>query len=424
MSDIFLSYKSEDKAKAQIIAEALGRNGYSVWWDQVIPIGRTFDEIIEKELDASKCVVVLWSGKSVKSKWVITEAGEGDSRRILIPVLIEKVKPPLAFRRMEAAELIDWDGTSDNEEFDLLLDSISEILGHSPAVKNELKKPKIEERKENKTKEMPEKLKKQEENAEEARIKIENSKRSETNIEQNNFTNSIGIEFTLIPAGEFMMGSPPSENDGRDNERPVHRVNIANDFYISKNVVTQKQWRELMGENPKYRQAFLYFKGENLPVSPITCFEVQEFIEKLNEKENTNKYRLPSEAEWEYAARAGTTTTYSFGDHELYLDAYAWYETNSNKKLHDVGQKEHNPWGLFDMHGNVWEWVQDNWNGNYKDAPTDGSAWKSNNSNRVIRGGSWSSSAGDCRSSRRTYSRPGEAGLQTNTGFRLVREIQ
>lgn len=128
MSDIFLSYKSEDKAKAQTIAKALEQKGYSVWWDRIIPIGRTFDEIIEKELDASKCVVVLWSEKSVKSKWVITEAGEGDSRGILVPILIEEVKPPLAFRRIEAAKLMDWDGTSDHEEFDLLLDSIAGIL--------------------------------------------------------------------------------------------------------------------------------------------------------------------------------------------------------------------------------------------------------------------------------------------------------
>lgn len=128
MSDIFLSYKSEDKAKAQIIAEALEQKGYSVWWDKVIPPGRTFDDVIEENLDASKCVVVLWSEKSVKSKWVITEAGEGDSRGILIPVLINEVKPPLAFRRIEAAKLIDWDGSLSDEEFELLLGSIEGML--------------------------------------------------------------------------------------------------------------------------------------------------------------------------------------------------------------------------------------------------------------------------------------------------------
>jgi tetratricopeptide (TPR) repeat protein len=145
MSDIFLSYKSEDKAKAKIFAEALERHGYSVWWDRIIPPGRTFDEIIEKELDASKCVVVLWSGKSVQSKWVITEAGEGDNRGILIPVLIEEVKPPLAFRRIEAARLIDWQGTLTNPEFDLLLKAIGEKLGKLPVIKKEDKIQIIEE---------------------------------------------------------------------------------------------------------------------------------------------------------------------------------------------------------------------------------------------------------------------------------------
>ncbi|HUV81599.1 MAG TPA: toll/interleukin-1 receptor domain-containing protein, partial [archaeon] len=127
MSDIFLSYKSEDRAKAQIIAEALERNGYSVWWDRVIPPGRTFDKVIEEELAAANCMVILWSEESVKSEWVRTEASEGKRRKILIPVLIEDVTPPFAFRLIEAAKLIDWDGTVPNPEFDLLLGSVSRM---------------------------------------------------------------------------------------------------------------------------------------------------------------------------------------------------------------------------------------------------------------------------------------------------------
>jgi hypothetical protein len=136
MSDIFLSYKSEDKERAQIIAEALELKGYSVWWDRIIPPGRRFSQVIQEELDAAKCVVVLWSKESVKSEWVETEASEGNRRRILIPVMIDDVLPPLAFRMIEAAKLMDWDGTSDHEEFDLLLESIAGILGQSPAAKN------------------------------------------------------------------------------------------------------------------------------------------------------------------------------------------------------------------------------------------------------------------------------------------------
>ncbi|MCK4796254.1 MAG: toll/interleukin-1 receptor domain-containing protein [Spirochaetes bacterium] len=141
MSDIFLSYKSEDKDKAQIIAEALENKEYSVWWDRIIPPGRRFDEVIEEEIDSAKCVVVLWSRESVKSKWVNTEASEGDSRGILIPVLIGDVKPPLAFRLMEAAKLIDWDGTLPNYEFDLLLNSVGTLLKKPPVMKTEAEMP-------------------------------------------------------------------------------------------------------------------------------------------------------------------------------------------------------------------------------------------------------------------------------------------
>lgn len=137
MSDIFLSYKSEDRPKARIIAKALEHHGYSVWWDRVIPIGQSYDDVIEEELDASRCEVVLWSKKSVKSNWVKDEAQEGYNRGILFPVFIEEVTPPLHFRRMQAAKLMDWDGTSDNEEFDLLLVCIEKILGQSPKAKIE-----------------------------------------------------------------------------------------------------------------------------------------------------------------------------------------------------------------------------------------------------------------------------------------------
>ncbi len=203
----------------------------------------------------------------------------------------------------------------------------------------------------------------------------------------NVFTNSIGMEFLLIDAGEFDMGSQSSEKGIQTNEEPVHCVKISKAFCMSKYVVTQKQWQDIMGNNPSY------FKGNNLPVESVSWSDVQEFIRKLNEKEGTDKYRLPSEAEWEYAARAGTTTKYSFGDDESKFGDYAWYVSNSGDKTHEVGQKKPNPWGLYDMHGNVLEWVQDKWHSNYNGAPTDGSAWEGDGY-RVIRGGSWVGSAG------------------------------
>jgi len=246
--------------------------------------------------------------------------------------------------------------------------------------------------------------------------------------------NSIGMKFTLIPAGEFYMGSEES-----DDEKPVHKVKINNPFYLGTYPVTQREWKAVMGDNPSD------FKGDDLPVEGVSWHDVQKFIMKLNEKEGTDKYRLPSEAEWEYACRAGTTTRYSFGDDESKLGDYGWYAENSGSrspkkgdffgydeddwsenrwkgKTHSVGQKKPNPWGLYDMHGNVWEWVQDEWHSSYDRAPTDGSAWESGDGAfRVYRGGSWFSYAGDCRSADRFHFVPRYRGF--SLGFRLLWEL-
>ncbi|TFH42043.1 MAG: formylglycine-generating enzyme family protein [ANME-2 cluster archaeon] len=228
-------------------------------------------------------------------------------------------------------------------------------------------------------------------------------------------TNSIGMEFVLIPAGEFKMGSPSSEEGRNDREGPVHTVTIEKAYYLGKYEVTQKEWREVMGSNPSN------FKGDDLPVEYVSWNDAQEFVKKLNEKEGTNKYRLPSEAEWEYAVRAGTTTRYSFGDDETDLGNYAWYSSNSGSNTHPVGQKQPNAFGLYDMHGNVWEWVQDLYHSDYDGAPTEGSARESGvGSDRVFRCGGWSFSARDCRSAVRRSFVPGNH--LDGLGFRLLQE--
>lgn len=235
--------------------------------------------------------------------------------------------------------------------------------------------------------------------------------------DQKTLINSIGMEFILIPAGEFDMGSPLNEKYRESSEGPVHRVKLTSAFYMGKYEVTQKQWREIMGNSPSY------FKGDDLPVEQVSWNDAQEFIKKLNEKESTVKYRLPSEAEWEYAARAGTTTIYSFGDNDFELGDYGWYNKNTNDTTHPVGLKKPNPWGLYDMHCNVWEWVQDKFYGNYIGAPADGSAWESGNytTHRVERGGGWRMGASDCRSAMRIADPPN--GRFIGLGFRLVRDL-
>lgn len=234
---------------------------------------------------------------------------------------------------------------------------------------------------------------------------------------QQTTTNSIGMEFVLIPAGEFKMGSPTGEEHRISNEGPVHYVTIERAYYLGKYEVTQKQWREVMGSNPSY------FEGDNRPVEKVSWNDIQEFIKKLNEIEGTNEYRLPSEAEWEYAARAGTTTRYSFSNDDSDLGDYAWYVGNSGSETHSVGQKQPNPWGLYDIHGNVWEWVQDRYHSSYDGAPTDGSAWEGgSSSNRVLLGGSYGNAARGCRSAVRHGIDPAARNYYS-IGFRLLQEV-
>jgi formylglycine-generating enzyme required for sulfatase activity len=165
-------------------------------------------------------------------------------------------------------------------------------------------------------------------------------------------TNIIGMEFVLIPAGSFTMGDDGESAD--DDEKPRHRVTISQPFYLGKYEVTQMQWAVVMGNNPSR------FKELSNPVENVSWNDVQEFIRRLNQMLlGARKYRLPTEAEWEYAARAGTTSAYSFGDDAGNLYRYAWYKGNSEDKTHPVGQRDPNAWGLHDMHGNVWEWVED-----------------------------------------------------------------
>ena len=218
-------------------------------------------------------------------------------------------------------------------------------------------------------------------------------------------------EMVSLPGGEFTMGG-----DESDDEEPKHRVRVS-PFAIGKYEVTQQEWTALMGENPSK------FKGDTLPVENVSWNDAKEFCKKLSEMTG-NKYRLPTEAEWEYAARAGSTGKYCFGDDERLLGDYAWYGKNSDKKTLPVGQKKPNAWGLYDMHGNVWEWCSDGYDGGYyKELAKRGVAidpWgPSRGSGRVIRGGSWDGGAVYCRSACRLDWAPGYPG--GHLGFRLVR---
>jgi len=229
----------------------------------------------------------------------------------------------------------------------------------------------------------------------------------------------VQLEMVSIPGGSFMMGSPEDE-EGRDgSESPQHKVNIP-PFFLGRYSVTQQQYEAVMGYNPSY------FKGANRPVEMINWNQATEFCQRLSQKTG-RQYRLPSEAEWEYACRAGTTTPFCFGE-TITTDLANYYGKKTygsapegvfRRQTTDVGSFPPNAFGLYDMHGNVWEWCQDVWHGNYNGAPTDGSAWESGGDSafRVLRGGSWLFES--CRCADR-FLRHASGSYHYDVGFRVA----
>ena len=218
-----------------------------------------------------------------------------------------------------------------------------------------------------------------------------------------------------VQGGTFRMGCTAEQNDCADNEKPVHQVQVS-DFEIGKYEVTQEVWEAVMGENPSH------FEGcSQCPVEHVSWNDVQAFLKQLNEVTGA-RYRLPTEAEWEYAARGGQRSQgYSYAGSET-PGSVAWYSRNSWGATHPVGQKQPNELGLYDMSGNVWEWVADCWHADYVGVPSDRSAWQSGDcSVRVLRGGSWDDVPGDLRSTDRGTDTAGSLGRKV--GFRLARML-
>jgi len=212
-----------------------------------------------------------------------------------------------------------------------------------------------------------------------------------------NMSTVIGSNFILIPAGTFLMGSPAEEPERSAGEQQ-HQVTISKPFYMQTTPVTHGQWKSVRGGNP----SFFKDGGDDCPVEQVSWDDVQEFIRRLNRQEGVDKYYLPTEVEWEYAARSGGSgQKYPGTDNEAELGNYAWYGKNSGCKTHPVEQKKPNGLGLYDMAGNVYEWCQD-WFGNY---PLVGNITDPlgplSGSHRVVRGGSWFSDAVYCRSASR-----------------------
>jgi len=229
-------------------------------------------------------------------------------------------------------------------------------------------------------------------------------------------TNSIDMNLICIPPGRFTMGSPPTEAATDYDERPRHLVAISKPFYMSVTEVTQAQWQAVMTENQSS------FKGDDRPVETISWEQADEFCKELTRREG-KKYRLPTEAEWEYACRAGSTTTFSFGDSDANLPEYAWFASNSALTTHPVGTKKPNKFGLHDMHGNVWEWCGDWYDADYYAAsPDTDPQGPATGEFRVLRGGSRTHYAPYCRSANRRFVSPVVS--SSIDGFRIVLELE
>ena len=232
------------------------------------------------------------------------------------------------------------------------------------------------------------------------------------------------MEFAYIPPGTFAMGAAPGEKGPLDDsEAPQHQVEISRGFYLAKYELTQAQWRAVVGTQPWRRRQYAK-EGAQYPATYISWIEAEHFIQRLNKKAGKALYRFPTEAEWEYACRAGTTTRWSSGDDEQVLADYAWISGNSwavgEKYPHAVGQKAPNAWGLYDMHGNVWEWVA-NWEEPYgaeKQIDPQGPVM---GERRVGRGGSFGTLGLGGRSASRFFSPPDAR--SPDVGVRIAREV-
>lgn len=416
MADIFISYAREDRQRVKSLAEALMVRGWSVWWDARIRAGQHFDEMIEREIGRASCVIVAWTERSVGSQWVRAEAAEALEQGKLVPVFLAPVKPPLLFRHVHGFDLQQWQGSADDPLFQRLIEDIAELAG-PPS------KPQGGPASDVHTDGTAPGARQAGAKHSSKRVPVEPSVPS---MQDPSLPEQAMIR---IEPGTFLMGCPAGE-DGYDNEKPQHQVRITRPFAIGKYAVTCNEYDAFAeATNRDLPEDEGWGRGRR-PVINVSWEDAVAYAQWLS-RETGRRYRLPTEAEWEYAARAGTTTPYSTGeciDTDLanYDGNQGWGECPKTgvyrEQTLEVGSLPANPWGLHEVHGNVWEWVQDCWHESYQGAPADGSSWEGGDfTGRVVRGGSWPSAPGTLRSAYRGGSYADSR--NGNIGFRLAQDI-
>ena len=506
MSDIFLSYSSKDRERIRPLEKALEAQGWTVFWDREIPVGKSWRSFIGQEIQNCLSIVVVWTQNSVESEWVIEEAEEGKSRGILFPVNLDNVKPPFGFDSIQSADLTDWnkDNNQQNEHkgYRLLINELGNHIGtikkqQQEKEKLEAEKNRIIRKEQQERREVAEQARLEKERQEQGRIKAEQvrlekeqqkkrqaetkkqhqqavasemltkekipdpeptikgkilkvalpvlllgglggaffyqnqqqddknpSNKSESTKSElkNGLTQQTDNQFkqvthkkrielpnklTLLalPKGEFTMGDDSSS--GYKDDSPAHKVTIQ-PFWIGETEITFNQYDAYTKEKGLKPVDDEGWGRDNRPVINVSWNDTQGYLKWLNKKYakqlNGLKCRLPTEAEWEYAARVGTNTQYYWGDRDNKAShEYTNYDSKEGEDQWEytapVASLLPNKFGLYDMSGNVWEWVEDKWHNNYQGAPADGSAWLAgDNTHRVLRGGSWFSASGNIRS--------------------------
>ena len=416
---IFISYSHKDSDWKDRLVTHLGvlqqQNYLDFWTDDEIRIGEAWFQKIQTAMNTASVAILLVSAHSLTSNFILREEiarllERRDKEGLAVfPILVRpcawEFVPWLAQMQVRPKNGLPLSAGTDHqidENLTAIVREIRTVL--SQAASGATLEPKPEPSRSADSAQKPGKGNRRPKTVR-ARPKIPGKESLAPTLR-----NSIGMELVLIPAGEFRMGA----ENGHDNEKPVHLVRLSHPFYMGKYPVTQGQWEAVMGTNPSH-----FTDDPSLPVESVSWHDVQEFLRRLSEKEGGKPYRLPTEAEWEYAARAGTATAYCFGDNSGQLQEYAWYGENSGNRTHPVGQLKPNAWGLYDVHGNVWEWIQDWYDATYyQRSPAEDPGGSEGGQYRVVRGGSWRPGPRDVRVSNRGGNVPGFRGA--NFGFRCA----
>jgi formylglycine-generating enzyme required for sulfatase activity len=431
MADIFVSYKKEDFDAADRIVKALKNEGMSVWWDDGLTPKESWDIEIEREIVAASTVVVLWSTRSYLSEWVRREAHFAQDHGKLVPVMVETTELPIAFTLNQTVNLVGWDGDRENRQWRKLLTWVADLVAAKPGDSQPLQLP--------------------------------------ATAPQNRFRDAIGYlgsgdpivdgvlvnastpagtafrdgehfpVMRIVPRGSFLLGAGAEDPDRATYETPQVRVNIQASFAIGVFPITISEYQHLCDAPPsappppQTLSGWAWFgrhktasaaaaqpsapSNPRLPITQVTFDEAQAYIQRLSAT-TKESYRLPSEAEWEYACRAGTLSRYFWGD--TADSAHAAFGLSAGPV--EPGKFPGNGFGLHDMHGNVREWAADLWHDSYELTPTDGRpSIEGHAAMRVVRGGGWSDSTVLLRSAARMRA---TQSLRSNViGFRVARTL-